>query len=93
MTEAQWLSERDPEEMIGFLTARASDRKLRLFACSCARLVWNHLEDGRSREAVEGAERFADGGDQPRSFAFPRRSTSHPGTRKARGPVARTGGE
>jgi hypothetical protein len=51
----------DPQEMLGFLAGRASERKLRLFACACVRRAWRLLEDRRGRHAVEVAERYADG--------------------------------
>jgi hypothetical protein len=37
MTEAEWLAANDPFRMAEFLVGTASDRKLRLFTCSC---VW-----------------------------------------------------
>jgi hypothetical protein len=61
MTEAEWLACTDPEKMLAFLKGKASDRKLRLFACSCLRWDWGRLEDARSRKAVEVSERYADG--------------------------------
>jgi hypothetical protein len=62
MTEAEWLACEEPEPMLLFLSgAGASDRKVRLFGCACVRRVWGDLADDRLRQAVEVAERFADG--------------------------------
>jgi hypothetical protein len=46
--------------MLAFLH-QASHRRQRLFACACCRRVWRRLTDGRSRFAVEAAERYTDG--------------------------------
>jgi hypothetical protein len=43
MTEAEWLACAYPMEMLKFLTGKASDRKLRLFACAYARQAGHHL--------------------------------------------------
>lgn len=69
MTEGQWLSSTDPQQMLRQFTDAVgtenrlpiSARKLRLFACACIRQVWHLLDDKRSRNAVEVAESFADG--------------------------------
>jgi hypothetical protein len=64
-TEAEWLSSTIPRSMLSFLEARAKagdiNRKLRLFACACVRRIWHLLDDERSRNAVEVAERYAEG--------------------------------
>jgi hypothetical protein len=59
MTEEQWLDCTDAKQMLDFLSNhdRASNRKVRLFACGCARLE----EDAGSTRAIEAAEAFADG--------------------------------
>jgi hypothetical protein len=61
MTEFEWLSATDPQPMLAFLRGRASDRKLRLFACGFCNSIDQALEDEICREAVRVAERFADG--------------------------------
>jgi hypothetical protein len=62
MTEAEWLECTDPYRMLDFPRGKACGRKLRLFACGCCRQrVWPLLTDPRSRDAVEVAERYADG--------------------------------
>ena len=60
MTEAEWLTCTEPQNMMEFLGRKASNRKLRLFACGCCRRIWNLLSDVRSKRAVDLAEAFAD---------------------------------
>jgi hypothetical protein len=60
MTEAEWLACTDPAPMLALLRGAASARKMRLFASTCVRRVWNLLEEG-CRNAVEVSERYADG--------------------------------
>jgi hypothetical protein len=62
MTEAEWLACTEPQHFFYALEFEpVSNRKLRLFACACCRLLWHLLTDERSQKAVEVAERFADG--------------------------------
>jgi hypothetical protein len=60
MTEEIWLSCTDPWIMLEFVQGQVSDRKLRLFACACSRLVWRLIDTESRRHAVEVAEQFSD---------------------------------
>ena len=61
MTSRQWRRCKDSIEMIRALKGVASDRKGRLYLCGGCRAIWKLLYDDLSREAVEVAERVADG--------------------------------
>src|SRR5439155_663760 len=61
MTEAEWAACAEPGPVLTFLRGRASDRKLRLFACACCRAVQGFIPVGPCRGAVEVALRYADG--------------------------------
>jgi hypothetical protein len=61
MTEAEWRACDDPWPMLEFLQGKASDRKLRLFACACCRHHAPFGEDRELQEAVALTERHADG--------------------------------
>jgi hypothetical protein len=61
MTEAEWLACTKPPQVLDLLIGKGSERKLRLFACACARRAWHLLTDECCRRAVEIAERYADG--------------------------------
>jgi hypothetical protein len=61
MTEAEWLACDEPMAMLRFVIGYAGERKLRLFACACTRLLWDRLHEGVMREAIDVGERFADG--------------------------------
>jgi hypothetical protein len=60
MTQEDWLVCDDPAELLGSLGEHTSGRKSRLFAVACCRRIAHLLDDGRSRAAVEAAERYAD---------------------------------
>ncbi len=61
MTESEWLNGVDPGPMLAFITGKVSERKLRLFMCACCRRIWDILDAEPFRNAVEVAERYADG--------------------------------
>lgn len=62
MIETEWLNSTYPVPLLEYLEGRASDRKLRLFACACCRStnVWRYLSK-ESRSLVDAAEYLADG--------------------------------
>jgi hypothetical protein len=61
MTETEWLACADPRAMLLFLHGKAGGRKLRLFACACCSRIGDLLTEQSGRQAVEVAERYADG--------------------------------
>jgi hypothetical protein len=61
MTEADWLAGTDPRPMLHRVRLRLGDRRLRLFAAACCRLVWDVLPGDWCRHAVEQGEQYADG--------------------------------
>jgi hypothetical protein len=73
VTEPEWLEGTDPRPLWAYLGAGRSARKTRLFVCACCRRVWDLLTDERSRQAVEEAERYADGGCGQETLAAARR--------------------
>lgn len=58
MTEAEWLSSADPEQMLKFLGGKASERKVRLLACALCRTAGH---SPTHPTAVQVIERYADG--------------------------------
>ncbi|MCI0703990.1 MAG: hypothetical protein L0241_23270 [Planctomycetia bacterium] len=60
MTETEWLTSNNPPEMLHYLPNNLFNRKLRLVACGCCRMVWDLLTDNRSRIAIRKLEASAD---------------------------------
>ncbi len=60
-TSAEWLACTDPLSLVNAVAGRASDRKLRLLLAACCRRPWYLIQDRRLWEALDLAERFADG--------------------------------
>jgi hypothetical protein len=61
VTEADWLASTDPQPMLEFLRGKVSDRKLRLFGCGCVRRAMTVNTFSWWGNAIELAERAADG--------------------------------
>lgn len=71
MLEQQWLSSEDPIALLDFLqrpgsrqvgsdVSLLSERKLRLFACACARLFWQYALSEAEVSVIDVAEGMAD---------------------------------
>jgi hypothetical protein len=90
MTEAEWLVGTDPRPLLDELPGRRSSRKLRLLVCACCRRVWELLTDLRSQQAVELAERYADGLAKRATLVAGQRGAhaAYQRARTARGPHA-----
>lgn len=64
MTEQQWLSCTEPQQMLNYLTQgqwthdlpQVTDRKLRLFHCACCRQLPSTIKNAQSSKAVELTE-------------------------------------
>ncbi len=82
MTEAEWLECNDPKPMLGIVRVVEHPRKQRLFFCALCRFAWDLLVDSFSREAVDVAERYADGQateDELASANYFAEASIHPG--------------
>jgi hypothetical protein len=61
LTETGWLASTDPTVMLDFLLGKASERKLRLFACACCRRLRRKSVGQTSSWLLEMNEQVADG--------------------------------
>src|SRR5262245_57724142 len=75
MTKQEWLTCSDPQAMLHFLWGISTGRKLRLFGCACCRQVWDLLTEECFRNAVEVAERFAEGLANSRELAAAKKAS------------------
>jgi hypothetical protein len=61
MNEREWLACENPQTMLRHLENRASERKLRLFACACGRRVLRLMPPEVGVKSLTLAERLAEG--------------------------------
>ena len=67
MTESEWQTCTDPEQMLAYLEDRTSARKFRLYHCALLRKVWTSLEASEQQQVVVTERHFdtALGSSQP----------------------------
>jgi hypothetical protein len=61
MTEAEWFASKDAAQLVRLCPVQVSPRKLRLFMANWCRLHWDTIAIPAVQDAVELAEKFADG--------------------------------
>jgi hypothetical protein len=68
LDEAGWLRGAYLRDLLDHLCyqrevqrTKAGQRKLRLYGCACCRWIWHLIPEGPCRQAVETAERYAEG--------------------------------
>ena len=81
MTQTEWNTSTDPQQLLAFCGRKATARDLWRFGVVCCRHVWEHMTDERSRVAVDVAERYANdlaSEEECGPLALPRMTVSWP---------------
>jgi hypothetical protein len=74
MTEAEWLACDDIWTIFNQAHGRDLERLLRLLLAACCRLLWRAYWSAGWRDALDAAERFADGAASPEEMKAVRRN-------------------
>jgi hypothetical protein len=92
MMERDWLNATDPQPMLAFLRrcGQGTDRKFRLAAVACCRRMWHSSWERVVQDAVEVAERYADGRATPEEMRAAERSLAGRGDMPGRAAAACT---
>jgi hypothetical protein len=61
MSQDDWTVAEEPVALLKMVEPIASDRKMRMLACGCCRLIWDDLSLEPVRAVVEMSEKYADG--------------------------------
>jgi hypothetical protein len=89
VTEKKWLAEKkDPYRLLNFLAARVTERKAKLFACTCARRCDPPLAEWEAA-VVDVVERWADGLATTAEQRWAEETSLRPGTRVGWVPLAK----